>query len=168
MTIPESAPTWAALAIIGIIAAVLYARSPKSGEGPPEDAVHRMVKAANNGDIRAYLDCFEGELSARLRAARKEFGDQRFSNDIRQRVAGMTGIAISRASPEEAGGEPAVAALRVEQVFRDRNEVQIFRLRRSRGVWRIKSMGSAATVQMPIPYGTPVYPPEPPSAPARP
>lgn len=168
MTIPESAPTWAAFAIIGIIAAVLYARSPKSGASPPEDAVHRMVKAANDGDINGYLDCFEGELSARLRAARKELGDQRFSNDVRQRVAGMTGIAISRASTEEASGEPAVAALRVEQVFRDRNEVQIFKLRRARGVWRIQSMGSAATLRMPIPYGTPVYSPEPSSAPARP
>lgn len=168
MTLPASAPTWAALAVLVAFGAVLLARSRGRTEGGPDPAIYAMFEAAGKGDANAYLACFGGELLARLQTARREAGEERFAEELRRGVSGITGIAISR-PPNTAGtGGAPTATLRVEQVFRDRNETKDFSLRRERGRWRIESIGPAATVKMPIPYGTPVYAPEPSAAPAKP
>ncbi len=121
------------------------------------------LEYAAKGDAAAYLGCFRGELLARLDAARSEAGAERFADDLRRRSEGTTGIALSR-PPADGQAPEGSAILRVEQVFRDRNETQDFTLRRGRGGWRIEAIGSANTVEMPIPYGTPVYAPEPAAA----
>lgn len=160
----ESAPTWVALAVLAAIGAGLWVRSRGGGEREPEATVYAMFEAAGKGETGAYLDCFRGQLLTRLKAAKQESGDDRFADDLRRRAAGMTGIAISRpATDAETPADGAI--LRVEQVFRDRNETQDFALRRERGRWRIDNIGAASTVEMPIPYGTPVYAPEPAAGP---
>lgn len=159
MSLKESAPTWVALAVLASIGAGLWVRSKGGGDRGPEATVYAMFEAAGKGDAKAYLDWFRGELLMRLEAARRESGDVRFAEDLRRRTSGMTGIAISRpAADAEASADTAI--LRVEQVFRDRNETQDFMLRRERRRWRIDNIGPANTVKMPIPYGTPVYAPE--------
>ncbi len=159
MSPKESAPTWVALAVLAAIGAGLWARSRGGGDRGPEATVYAMFEAVGKGDVAGYLDCYGGELLDRLKAAARESGDARFAEDLRRRGEGMTGIAISR-PPGDAASSAESAILRVEQVFRDRNEAQDYSLRRRRGRWRIEGIGPANTVKMPIPYGTPVYAPE--------
>lgn len=159
MSPTESAPTWVALAVLAAIGAGLWARSKGGEDRGPEGTVYAMFEAVGKGDVAGYLDCYRGELLDRLKAAARESGEARFAEDLRRRGEGMTGIAISR-PPGDAEASTGAAVLRVEQVFRDRNEAQDYSLRRERGRWRIEGIGPANTVKMPIPYGTPVYGPE--------
>lgn len=162
MSLKETAPSWVALAVLAGIGVALWLRGRDDGAGP-EATVYAMFEAAAKGDAPAYLGCFRGELLARLDAARSEAGAERFADDLRRRSEGTTGIALSR-PPADGQAPEGSAILRVEQVFRDRNETQDFTLRRGRGGWRIEAIGPANTVEMPIPYGTPVYAPAPAAA----
>jgi len=152
--------TVAAAALVVFCLALLAFFRSRAAQDSPESVVHRMVDAARRGAVRDYLACFGGALRRQLEGARKDAGDGAFGRDLRSRYAEVTGVATTRGTVEgPADGESGEILLRMETVYRDRNEVQEVRLRRMFGGWRIVATGPARGVVMPIKYGTPVVPP---------
>jgi len=145
---------------VGALIVLLIALVPGK-TGTPEQTVYATVEKAKTGDTRGYIACFDGELKQQLQAALAESGREQFRQNISERAGQMTGIAVSR--PAEIAPDATEALLRVELVFRDRNEEQEYCLRRSRRGWKIVTISPARTVEMPIPYGTLVYPEPPPA-----
>ncbi len=154
--------TVAAVALaVFCLALLAFFRSRPAGPAAPESTVHRMIDAARRGAVRDYLNCFDGALRRRLEADRRDAGAEAFGRDLRARYADVTGVAITRQTLDDAAAESGEVVLRVETVYRDRNEEQDVRLRRTFGGWRIMATGPARGVVMPIKYGTPVTsPPE--------
>lgn len=157
----QTAPTWVTIGVLVVIGAGALVTRKGGGAQGPETVVYAAFDAAAKGDANTYLGCFGGEMAQKIAAARRESGEARFAADLRERAGAITGLAVSRAAESGGSGPADAALLRVEQVFRDRNEKQDFLLRRRWGGWRIHQIGPAATVKMPIPYGTPVYAEEP-------
>jgi len=141
------------IAFIGLVGVGVARR----GRATPEVVVQQSLAAARTGSVRDYLTCFGGALRDQMEATRRELGEERFAQSLQRRATQTVGVATSRVPSEPAGSTDVV--LRVEQVFRDRNEVQDFVLARRWGRWRIVALGVSNTKQMPIPYGTPVLPP---------
>ena len=126
---------------------------PMKAPESPSACVRAMSSSARSGDVRAYLDCFGGELRATLEDAARTAETEAFAENIRARMEPVRGMALS----EETLADENTATLRVEWVFDDRNEVQIFTLLREKGVWRIVEMKEAQYTQPEIPYGTEVF-----------
>jgi hypothetical protein len=116
----------------------------------PRDTVYRMLDAARDGDVRAYLACFGGEMQATLRQIVTEKGEAALASYIRNFNASVKGVAIQ---------EPRAIAerevrLRVEFVYKDRNEAQLYHLEQAGGSWKIVRQENAEGVKTPVPYGT--------------
>lgn len=153
----------AAIAVVVLLLGGFLVARPRA-EGSAEATVQASFDAAKRGAVREYLACFGGELARQLTAARRESGGEAFARDLQARVGQIQGLVLSKGAAAEPGGEDAT--LQVEVVFRDRNEVQDYKLTNQWGRWRIVWIGPATSVKMPIPYGTPVFPTEDASAPA--
>ena len=145
----------ALLIVIGAIVAGVILRASR-GPRTPEDAVYTVFQASRDGDSDAYLSHFSGELRTRLEASRTEAGLEAFSSGIQQRALAMTGLAITHPYPDKDSDTDRI--LRVELVFRDRNERQDFHMVKAWTGWTICEISSSDSVTMPIPYGTPVMP----------
>ncbi len=124
------------------------------GETDPRDTIYRMLDAARDGDVdvEAYLSCYVGELSDRLRQSRNETTTQDFAAYLAKRNRAIKGIAVSE--PEAVSTEQV--RIRVEYVYADRNEVQQLYLEKAGGAWKISRVDAAVHVETPVPYGTPV------------
>ena len=154
---------WATAAAVGALCigalAVFRVHSRRTA---PESVVQRMFDAARRGDARQYLTCFTGALRRRLDSVASEAGRRQFSRDLRARYARVMGVAITRLTSNTPDSSPARRtgiALRVETLYRARNEVQEYRVQHLLTGWRIVRIGPARSVTMPIKYGTPVIPP---------
>ena len=120
-------------------------------KGPAaEDAVYGMFDAARAGDTAWYLENFAGPLREELERTAAEMGRERFAAYLKERFAGVKGIAIDE--PKEMGG--GVEA-RVEFVYADRNEAQRVYLEKLGGRWRIARLERSEFVKPAVPYGTP-------------
>jgi hypothetical protein len=117
----------------------------------PQDTVYRMLDAAREGNVRAYLDCYTGEMESSLRQIVIEQGEAALARYIRDFNAAVKGVAIQEPQPE--GNE---MRLRVEFVYGDRNDVQNYYLQRLASGWRIARQDNTAGVKALVPYGTPV------------
>ena len=132
-----------------------------SGERPgptetgdrPEDCVRAMFQAAREGRAAEYLDSFCDGLRASLDDTARSMGDRKFREYIQDAATPIMGMAFS----EMAVREGTEATLRCELVFKDRNEVQRFTLRKAGGRWRISAMTVAERIQPPVPYGKKVF-----------
>jgi len=118
----------------------------------PQDTIYRMLDAARDGDVRAYLNCYTSQMESSLRQIVKEKGEPSLADYIRAFNASVKGVAIQEPRP---AGDNEVR-VRVEFVYGDRNEAQIYDLQRSAGQWRIATQENTQGVKTIVPYGTPV------------
>jgi hypothetical protein len=79
-------------------------------------------------------------------------GAPQFSGYLKRLNAEMTGIAVSDFEQIS----PAEAALRVEFVFRGRNEAQKHHFRLIDGAWKIERLDGAEQIKPLVPYGSEV------------
>jgi len=122
----------------------------------PEKVIWRMSDVAREGNARAYLDCFAGALQQNLRQTIAEMGEAQFSDYLKRLDHEITGIAVSDLELRPERGEAQEAELRVEFVYRGKNEVQKHSFKRVDGNWKIVGMDNAERMQAPFPYGAPV------------
>jgi hypothetical protein len=118
----------------------------------PEDLIYRMLDAARAGDTKTYLNSFTGPLQQQLQQAMRESGTAQFAAYLKTQSTAYESVAVSLV------GQPSEndARLRVEYVYRNRNEVQNFHLRKDAGRWTVTGISSADLVKTLIPYGTAV------------
>ena len=128
----------------------LVARAPAAAS--PQDTVYRMMDAARDGDVRAYLGCYSGQMESTLRQIVAEKGEAALAAYIRNFNASVKGVAIQEPQPT---AEREVR-MRVEFVYRDRNEAQIYYLEQGAGTWKIARQENAEGVKTLVPYGTTV------------
>lgn len=118
----------------------------------PQDTIYRMMDAARDSDVRAYLGCYTGQMEKTLRQIAAEKGDASLAAYIRNFNASVKGVAMQQPRPT---AEREVA-LRVEFVYRDRNEAQIYYLQQIDGSWKIARQENSEGVKTLVPYGTAV------------
>ena len=118
----------------------------------PQDTVYRMMDAARDGDVRAYLGCYTGQMESTLRQIVAEKGEAALATYIRNFNASVKGVAIQ----EPQSTAEREVRLRVEFVYRDRNEAQIYYLAQGGGNWKIARQENAEGVKTLVPYGTTV------------
>lgn len=99
----------------------------------PEDTVYRMLNAARDGNVEAYLDSYTGEMEASLRQTLAQRTSQGFAKDLQGNNRTMQRIVV---------GEPVKvsdreAAVRVEYVYEHRHEIQVLHLSKGTGGWKI-------------------------------
>lgn len=148
-------PVFLALLVLGVLSAFIAVRSRRSATlaDAPERVIANALTAATAGDVEGYLSCFTGTLRSALERAVAETGRDAYGASLRQRGKAMTGWAVSVLPATSGSGD---VRLRVDVVFRDRNEVQDYVVRRDGTSWRIADLGPASTARMPIAYGTAV------------
>jgi hypothetical protein len=118
----------------------------------PQDTVYRMLDAARDGDVPAYLRCYTGQMDSTLRQIVSEKGEPALAAYIRNFNASIKGVAIQEPQPVS----DREVRLRVEFVYQDRNEAQLYYLEQAGGNWKISRLENTEGVQTPVPYGTPV------------
>lgn len=149
-----------ALTVVVLVAGLAVAlrdRLPERGEdaGDPSDVFWEMVDVSREGAADAYLDLFAGEVREQLETVRDEMGDAAFRQYLRQRIAGLKGVAVT--GKEDLGD---AVRLEVEYVREASYETQSLDVRATRGRWRIVALGPTHEREPPVPYGTPVGPAE--------
>jgi hypothetical protein len=115
----------------------------------PESVIWRMSDATRAGDIQAYLDCFDGELRRNLEKTVADMGEPQFTGYLKRLNEEITGIAVSDLDRIGEAG----AKLRVEFVYRGRNEAQQHHLILRDGAWKIDRVDESERVETLIPYG---------------
>lgn len=139
--------------IVGLVAAALLMRGGEQLPNTPEEAIAEFFDAARDGNTRAYLRLTTGELRESLDQLRKQQGVETFQANLKRTNDGIMGQAM-RELPDAPTG---TAAYEIELIFKDRNEVQTFRLEQSGSGWAIASIEVARVYQPEIAYGTPVF-----------
>ncbi len=139
------------------LALALRDRLPERGTdaGDPSDVFWEMIDVSREGSTDAYLDLFAGEVREQLETVRDEMGEAAFQQYLRQRVAGLKGVAVT--GREDLGN---TVRLEVEYVREASYATQSLDLRVARGQWRIVTLGQTHEREPPVPYGTPVGPAE--------
>jgi hypothetical protein len=132
------------------LSSLVAARAPAGAT--PQDTVYRMMDAARDGDVRAYLGCYTGQMESTLRQIAAEKGEAALAAYIRNFNASVKGVAIQ----EPQSTAEREVRLRVEFVYRDRNEAQIYYLEQGNGNWKIARQENAEGVKTLVPYGTAV------------
>ncbi len=157
MTRNAGATALTALVLAAGLAIALRDRLPErsADASEPREVFWQMIEASEDGAAEAYLDLFAGEVREQLESVRDEMGDAPFEQYLRQRVAGLKGVAVTG---EEELGE--IVRLEVEYVREASYETQSLDLRATRGQWRIVALGPTHEREPPVPYGTPVGPAE--------
>ena len=119
-------------------------------EQTPQDAIYGMLDAARKGDVKKYMASYTGQMTQSLERARGESQD--FAAYLRDSNAALKGVAVM--DPQQQSEREVT--VRVEYVYQDRNEAQLFYLEKARGGWKIARVESAERVKTVVPYGTPV------------
>ena len=119
----------------------------------PVDTINRMVDAAGDGDVDAYMACFSGPMERRLRQTVQEMtrdGFAKYLVETNQRIKGFAMYEPETISERE-------VEVRVEYVYADRKEAQQFYLEKRSDEWTIARVDDTERVETLVPYGTPVY-----------
>ena len=132
------------------ISNLVASRAP--GVAAPQDTVYRMMDAARDGDVRAYLGCYTGRMESTLRQIVAEKGEPALASYIRNFNTSVKGVAIQ----EPRSTAEREVRLRVEFVYNDRNEAQIYYLEQTGGTWRIARQENTEGLKTLVPYGTAV------------
>jgi hypothetical protein len=130
----------------------LPAAPAPQAEPAPQDAIYAMLDAAREGNVKAYLGSYTGQMEASLRQALAESTDERFAKYLQESNAAIKGIAIS----EPQALTDREMKVRVEYVYQDRNEAQFMYLERQAAGWKIARVDGVERVKTLVPYGTPV------------
>lgn len=154
--------------LIAVIAAFLVAKqrgltpeavseavtAPVAEKAPPspQDAVYAMLDAAREGNVKAYLSYFTGQMTTLLDQSLAENGEAKFAEYLKRTNAPIKGVAINE--PQKLTEREVKA--RVEYVYSDRNEVQNMFLVKVGDVWKIERLEETERIKTLIPYGTPV------------
>ena len=125
-------------------------------ESSPAGVVRAMSLFSRDGRVNDYLDCFTGELRAKLEQTRDQAKPGEFADALRRRSAPVRGLAVSDQTQLDA----ETMRLKIEWVFDDRNEIQTFTLRKVQGAWKIADMTDAQYRKPDVSYGTKVDDPE--------
>jgi hypothetical protein len=120
------------------------ATQPKA-EPSPQDTIYAMLDAARDGNVDKFLATYAGDLQSSLRQS----VTPQYRKDMN---APIKGVALNEPAPLN----EREVKVRVEYVYQDRNEAQIFYLEKVRGEWKITRVENAERVKTLIPYGTPV------------
>lgn len=118
----------------------------------PESVVWRMIEQSRVGNVRGYLECFEGATRLQLERNTRDMGEARFSEYLRENMAKIKGIAVY--DLQKPGQDQAT--LVVEYVYQEKNERQRLSLKKERGTWWIVIAGASERIQPLVPYGKPV------------
>jgi hypothetical protein len=118
----------------------------------PEDSIYAMLDAAKAGDTQAYLSSFTGHMKEVLSQSAAEATPGGFEKYLRTSNAAILGLALT---PPEALGNAQVK-VRIEYVYKDRNEVQFLYLRKESPGWKIYQVDSAEHIKTLVPYGSAV------------
>lgn len=121
-----------------------------SKEPEPRDVIYRMLDAARDGDLDAYLNCYSGEMAKRLAQSVVEMTPDGFTGYLTRSNAEIKGIAIN----EPVLTSETDAEVRVEFVYADRNEAQQMFLEKLASGWKIRRVDAAVRVKTLVPYGT--------------
>jgi hypothetical protein len=116
----------------------------------PESVIWRMSDATRVGNGEAYLNCFDGELRRNLIKTAAEMGEQKFGEYLKRLNEEITGIAVSDLKLTGEAG----AVLRVEFVYRGKNEAQQYYLVLRDGAWKIDRLDESERIKTLIPYGS--------------
>jgi hypothetical protein len=118
----------------------------------PESVVWRMVDASRAGDPAGYLECYTGEMAARLFKDFQEMGAARSHDYLVEAHRQLKGVAVR--SPRMSSS--LEAEIPVEYVYEDRNELQQVFVKKVGGVWKVERVESAERIKTLVPYGAPV------------
>jgi len=127
----------------------LKTADPGFNAANPESVIWRMSDAARTGDVEAYLNCFEDELRRNLEKTVADMGERKFGEYLKRLNEEITGIAVSGL---KLTGE-ASANLRVEFVYRGKNDAQQHYLVLRDGAWKIDRVDESERIKTLIPYG---------------
>jgi hypothetical protein len=127
------------------------AESPTEPEPvPAEEAVRRLIRCGDEGDVTGYLQSFSGTLRDRLEREVAARGREAFANDLKRSAGARKGHAVFAAEPEVADAARVV----VEMVYPDRNERQTYRVVRSKDDWRVAEVATVRSRQPSERFGT--------------
>jgi hypothetical protein len=118
----------------------------------PEDTVYGMLDAARAGDAAQYVDTFGGPLHQQILQVMRESGKSQFATYLATQSGSFQSVAVSVADQ----ASDVEARLRVEYVYKNRNEVQTFHLKKDSGRWSIIGISGTDQIKTLIPYGTSV------------
>jgi hypothetical protein len=118
----------------------------------PEDTVYGMLDAARSGNTARYIDSFSGSLQQQIQQTIRESGKAQFSTYLTNQSARFQSVAVS-ISDQRSDRE---AQMRVEYVYTNRNEVQLFHLAKQAEGWKITGISSTDQIRTLIPFGTAV------------
>lgn len=142
------------LLLAGLATLVWVRRSALSASGQgaangPVETVYAMLDAARRGDVEAYLSHYSAPLEGALRRTASEKGYAGFRNYLVQSNADIKGIALTGLKPVS----DRQVQIRVEYVFKDRNEAQTMYLENRSGAWRVYRVDDTERVKTLVPYG---------------
>lgn len=161
--------------VISLLIVIQKLRSP-AGKGfvnlpSPIEVVWSMYEASLRGDIDAYLNSFVPESQSSIQDTLDSMGKEIFREYLRNKAIGIMGISIfssDRSSLDISGKdnlntrvgtripqqfEEDMISLPIEIIFKGRNEVQIFNLKRIGKAWKILNVSLPTLTPQPIPYG---------------
>jgi hypothetical protein len=118
----------------------------------PEDTVYGMLDAARAGDTSVYVDTFSGPLQQQIQQAVRESGKRQFSTYLSGQSASFQSVALSVTDQPS----DAEARLRIEYIYLNRNEVQMYHLRKLDSRWKIVGISGTDLTKTLIPWGTAV------------
>ncbi len=150
----------AALITIALIGVVLWkgrdnlSSTSRTVLATPDACIEEMFRAAGEGDVTGYLNCFAGAERERLERELAGQSAEAFAQSLIEAVASLKGRALEGGptDPDAVQAERTVA-----RVYASRIERQMYRLEKRADVWRITSVRTAEAFQPQTPYGTPVF-----------
>jgi len=122
-------------------------------EETPEDIVLAAYEAARNGNIDEYLSYFSPTMQKSIKRTISEMQEEKFSEYLIQSNAPIVGLAVS----DRTDLMENVVRIRVEMVYRDKNEEQRYFLEKKQGKWKIVEVEATKQIKTIIPYGTKVF-----------
>jgi hypothetical protein len=136
-----------------VVAAFIQSRRP--APDTPQRCINLLLEAKLAGDVRAYMNCFTGELGKQLETDVERDGEGSFSARLKASVAALKGHAIL--NTEYSGTNRA--RVKLDLVYEARMwEFQWYELELDAGAWRVCAVGPVELHEPLVPYGTPAYP----------
>jgi hypothetical protein len=119
---------------------------PTAAVPTPQDTIYAMLDAARVGNVEQYLSYYTGGLAESLRQSVTQ-------QYLRETNEPINGIAVNE--PQQITDREV--KVRVEFVYQDRNEAQMFYLEKDGDRWRIARLDAAGRVKTLAPYGSPAF-----------
>jgi hypothetical protein len=129
----------------------VFSRS-RATPATPEDTVYGLLDAARAGNTALYVDTFSGPLGQQIQQAVRESGKAQFSQYLTGQSSSFQSVALSVTDQPS----DVEARLRVEFIYTNRNEVQMYHLRKMNNRWKVVGISGTDLTRTLIPWGTAV------------